>query len=63
MIPFLVDERLSFAVRLTKPEYFTRHNQETTTFTEVGLPVPASAKDQYHTSCWKVHGDKNKEFI
>ena len=48
---------------LTKPEYFTRRNQETTTFTEVGLPVLVSTKDKYHTSCWKVHGDKNKDFM
>lgn len=28
IISFLVDERLNFAIRLTKPEYFTRRNQE-----------------------------------
>ena len=45
IISFLVDERLNLAIRLTKPECFTRRNQETTTFTEVGLPVLGSAKD------------------
>ena len=63
IISFFVDERLNFAIRFTKPECFTRRNQETTTFTEVGLPVPVSTKDNYHTSCWKVHGDKNKDFM
>ena len=63
IISFLVDERLNFAIRLTKPEYFTRRNQEITNLTEVGRSVLGSAKDQYHTSCWKVHGGKNKDFM
>ena len=39
-----MDERLNFAIRLTKSEYFTRRNQETTTFTEAGLPVLGQPK-------------------